>query len=77
MKGHINYISKTSDPLTRNFKVEIQINNANKKIISGLSSEVIINLSEEDAYLIPSSLISLDNQGKIRLKWLKKKSVFF
>ena len=76
-KGHINYISKTSDPLTRNFKVEIQINNANKKIISGLSSEVIVNLSEEDAYLIPSSLISLDNQGKIGVKVVKEKKVSF
>jgi len=76
-KGHINYISKTSDPLTRNFKVEIQINNANKKIISGLSSEVIISLSEEDAYLIPSSLISLDNQGKIGVKVVKEKKVSF
>ena len=76
-KGHINYISKTSDPLTRNFKVEIQINNANKKIISGLSSEVIVSLSEEDAYLIPSSLISLDNQGKIGVKVVKEKKVYF
>ena len=76
-KGHINYISKTSDPLTRNFKVEIQINNANKKIISGLSSEVIVNFSEEDAYLIPSSLISLDNQGKIGVKVVKEKKVSF
>ena len=76
-KGRINYISKTSDPLTRNFKVEIQINNANKKIISGLSSEVIISLSEEDAYLIPSSLISLDNQGKIGVKVVKEKKVSF
>ena len=76
-KGHINYISKTSDPLTRNFKVEIQINNVNKKIISGLSSEVIVSLSEEDAYLIPSSLISLDNQGKIGVKVVKEKKVSF
>ena len=76
-KGHINYISKTSDPLTRNFKVEIQINNENKKIISGLSSEVIVNLSEEDAYLIPSSLISLDNHGKIGVKVVKEKKVSF
>ena len=76
-KGHINYISKTSDPLTRNFKVEIQINNANKKIISGLSSEVIVNFSEEDAYLIPSSLISLDNHGKIGVKVVKEKKVSF
>ena len=47
------------------------------KIISGLSSEVIVSLSEEDAYLIPSSLISLDNQGKIGVKVVKEKKCLF
>ena len=65
-EGLINYISKTSDPLTRNFRVEIKINNSKKQIISGLSSDVRINLSKEDAYFIPSSLISLDDQWKNR-----------
>ena len=63
-KGSISYIAKTSDPLTRNFKVEVQIDNA-KKIISGLSSEVRINLSKKDAYFLSSSLISLDNEEKL------------
>ncbi len=76
-EGLISYISKTSDPLTRNFKVEIKINNKQKQIISGLSSEVRINLSKEDAYFIPSSLISLDDQGKIGIKVVQEKKVLF
>ena len=76
-KGLISYISKTSDPLTRNFRVEIKINNKQKQIISGLSSEVRINLSKEDAYFIPSSLISLDDQGKIGIKVVQEKKVLF
>ena len=76
-EGLISYISKTSDPLTRNFRVEIKINNKQKQIISGLSSEVRINLSKEDAYFIPSSLISLDDQGKIGIKVVQEKKVLF
>ncbi len=76
-KGLISYISKTSDPLTRNFRVEIKVNNKQKQIISGLSAEVRINLSKEDAYLIPSSLISLDDQGKIGIKVVQEKKVLF
>ncbi len=76
-EGLISYISKTSDPLTRNFRVEIKINNKQKQIISGLSSEVRINLSNEDAYFIPSSLISLDDQGKIGIKVVQEKKVLF
>ena len=76
-EGLISYISKTSDPLTRNFRVEIKINNKQKQIISGLSSEVRINLSKEDAYFIPSSLISLDDQGKIGIKVVQEKKYYF
>ena len=76
-EGLISYISKTSDPLTRNFRVEIKIKNKNMQIISGLSSEVRINLSKEDAYFIPSSLISLDDQGKIGIKVVQEKKVLF
>jgi multidrug efflux system membrane fusion protein len=76
-EGLISYISKTSDPLTRNFRVEIKINNKKKQIISGLSSEVRIDLSKEDAYFIPSSLISLDDQGKIGIKVVQEKKVLF
>ena len=76
-EGFISYISKTSDPLTRNFTVEIKINNSQKKIISGLSSEVRINLLQKDAYFIPSSLISLDDNGKIGIKVIQEKNVLF
>ena len=76
-QGAISYISKTSDPLTRNFKVEIQINNNKKEIMSGLSSEVRIDLVKNNAYFIPSSLISLDNEGKIGIKVVRERKVIF
>jgi len=76
-KGMINYISKTSDKLTRNFKIQVKIDNKENKIISGLSSEVQISLPNKKAYFIASSLISLDNQGKIGIKAVKNNKVFF
>ena len=42
-----------------------------------MSSEVKIKLSKEDAYFIPSSLISLDNEGKIGIKVVKEAKVNF
>ena len=76
-EGMINYISKTSDKLTRNFKIQVKINNKENKIISGLSSEVEISLPNRKAYFIASSLVSLDNQGKIGIKAVKNNKVFF
>ena len=49
--GFINYISKTADDLTRNFKVQIRLDNKENKIISGLTSEIEIGTKNEDAFL--------------------------
>ena len=76
-KGKVNYVSRTSDRLTRNFKVQIELSNQNNNIISGLSSEIQIGEKSDSAYFIPSSLISLDNQGILGIKVILNKKVSF
>ncbi len=77
IQGKINYISKTSDPKTRNFKIQVEISNPNKKILSGLSSEIEVELEPIDAFFIPSSLITLNNQGQIGIKIIVEQLVKF
>ncbi len=76
-KGTVNYISRTSDPETRNFRIQVEIKNKNNEILSGLSSEVEIQLNPEKAFFIASSLISLDSQGRIGIKIVEDKKVKF
>ena len=75
--GTVNYISKTSDPNTRNFKIQVKINNNKFKILSGLSSEIEIKSIPKQAYFIPSPLITLNNIGEIGIKIIKNDKVKF
>ena len=75
--GLVNYISKTSDPETRNFKVQIKIDNKNFQILSGLSSKIEIELQPQKAFFIASSLISLDDKGRIGIKIVENGKVIF
>ena len=75
--GIINYISKTADDLTRNFKVQIRLDNKENKIISGLTSEIEIGTKNEDAFFISSSLISLNSQGELGIKIINGNEVKF
>ena len=75
--GFINYISKTADDLTRNFKVQVRLDNKENKIISGLTSEIEIGTKNEDAFFISSSLISLNSQGELGIKIIKENEVKF
>ncbi len=77
VKGTVNYISKTSDTKTRSFKIQVKIKNIDYKILSGLSSEIEILGPPSDAFLIPSSLVTLDNIGKIGVKIIVQNTVKF
>ena len=76
-EGKVNYVSRTSDKLTRNFKVQIKLSNTNNDIISGLSSEIEIGTKNESAFFISSSLISLDNNGILGIKVIVNNKVSF
>ena len=76
-QGKVNYVSRTSDKLTRNFKVQIELSNKNNNLISGLSSEIQIGTENDSAFFIPSSLISLDNKGILGIKVIIDNKVSF
>ena len=50
LTGRINFISKTSDIETRNFEIQVEIQNNNNMIFSGLSSEIEIQLEAISAF---------------------------
>jgi len=76
-KGKVNYVSRTADKLTRNFKVQVKLSNINNNIISGLSSEIQIGTKNDSAFFISSSLISLDSQGILGIKVILNDRVSF
>ena len=75
--GMVNYISKTSDPNTRSFKIQVEVKNKDYKILSGLTSEIQILGPVTEAFFIPSSLVTLNNTGKIGVKIIFDNKVKF
>tara|TARA_B100000989_G_C19514886_1_gene461085 strand:- start:292 stop:1335 length:1044 start_codon:yes stop_codon:yes gene_type:complete len=76
-KGHINYISSTADNNTRNFKIQLEIKNPKKKILSGLSGEIQIDLSPTTAFFIPASVVTLNQDGDLGIKVIEDNKVRF
>ena len=76
-EGIINYISKTSDPNTRNFKIQVEVKNPKNEILSGLTSEIELKLDPKESFFIPSSLITLNNKGQIGIKVIENDAVKF
>ncbi len=76
-EGIVNFVSKTADPMTRSFKIQVEINNSEKNVLSGLSAEINILLEPEKSFFVASSLISLNSKGEIGLKVISQNIVDF
>ncbi len=66
--GKISYISKISNPVTRTFRIEIEVENPDYSIASGLTTFVSIPIENKQAHYVSSSDLSINEEGKIGVK---------
>jgi membrane fusion protein, multidrug efflux system len=69
-KGRVRYIAKTADPKTRMFRIEVEVANPSQSIPVGRVAEVRIQTGEGDAHKVSPALLTLDEQGRIGVRYL-------
>lgn len=68
--GRVRYIAKTADPSTRMFRVEVEVANPNNAIPVGRVAEIRIQTGQGDAHKVNPALLTLDEQGRIGVRYL-------
>ena len=68
IEGIVTFLSRSADPSTRTFKVEITVDNSDLSIRDGLTAEISILAEETKAHLIPQSSLTLDDKGQIGVR---------
>lgn len=76
-EGSIRYISSIADDNTNTFKIEIEINNPNYQLLSGISSEIKLILEEVAGIKASPALLALDEKGRIGIKTVTENTVIF
>lgn len=64
-EGRIRYIAPIADAATRTFRVEVEVDNSDLSLPSGMSAEVVIPTETVQAHRVSPALIRLDAQGRI------------
>jgi len=67
-EGKIIFVAKTADEATRTFRVEMEVPNPDLKMRSGVTAEILVPGQPVMAHLVPSSVISLNDQGLIGVR---------
>ena len=77
IEGKLSYVSKSSSSSTRTYKIEASFENVSANIREGLTANIKIPLQNLKAHLVPSYLLSLDDDGNLGLKIIDDGTVKF
>ena len=66
--GTVTFLSRSSDPVTRTFRVEITVDNADLSIRDGETAEIGIALEGEKGHLLPQHVLTLDTNGTLGVR---------
>ncbi len=75
LEGEIKFLSRAADQATRTYKLEINLDNQDYKILSGQTVKVRVPLGEVASHHIPRSALSLDMKGNLSIKTVQEANV--
>ena len=68
VQGSVTFISRSADPVTRTFRIEINVDNADQSISDGQTAEIVIAAEGNDAHLLPQSSLTLNDAGALGVR---------
>ncbi|AVO36378.1 efflux RND transporter periplasmic adaptor subunit [Pukyongiella litopenaei] len=68
VEGKVTFISRSADPLTRTFEVEISVPNPDLAIRDGQTAAIAVQAAGAMAHLLPQSALTLNNDGQLGVR---------
>lgn len=63
--GYVRFVSRSGDPETRTFRVDIAIDNPDYEIAEGLTAEVSLETERRSSHRISPAALTLDDDGRL------------
>ncbi len=73
-EGTVHYISSNANRETRTFRVDIRVENGGHLIAGGMTAKAFFILPSRDAFFLPLSTLTLDDQGIVGVKTVLRDS---
>lgn len=66
--GKVSFLGRSADPVTRTFRVEVEIPNPDLTIRDGQTVEMVLSSGDAQAHLLPQSALTLDDTGTVGVR---------
>ncbi len=74
VQGRVSFISRSADPDTRTFRVDIEVPNAELTLRDGQTAEIVIAAAGAKAHLLPQSALTLNDEGGLGVRIVTEES---
>lgn len=68
VQGKVTFLSRSADPNTRTFEVEITVPNPDLNIRDGQTADIAISSAGRLAHKVPQSALTLNNEGRLGVR---------
>lgn len=68
LSGRVTFVSRSSDPTTRTFQVEISVPNPDLSVRDGQTATIVIASQGAKAHHLPQSSLTLNNEGQLGVR---------
>lgn len=73
--GKVTFLSRSADPTTRTFLVEIEVANSNLAIRDGQTADIAVSAAGASAHKLPQSALTLNNDGQLGVRTVNADNV--
>lgn len=73
--GNVTFLSRSADPTTRTFQVEVDVPNADLQIRDGQTATIAISAAGAQAHRLPQSALTLNNDGALGVRTVEAGNV--
>ncbi|MGJ8689908.1 MAG: efflux RND transporter periplasmic adaptor subunit [Gammaproteobacteria bacterium] len=75
VEGSVTYISRAAEANSRAYAIEVELRATGQEIRQGVTAEIFIASNEMQAHLIPSSSLTLNDEGIVGVKTVDSSNV--
>ena len=75
VRGRVTFLSRSADPLTRTFRVEVTVANDDLSISDGQTAEILVASDGQTAHLIAQSSLTLDDDGVLGVRTVNVENI--
>lgn len=68
VSGTVSFLARAADSISRSYRIEVEVDASYTDIRQGLTAEILVDSAEIQAHMIPSSALTLDDNGLIGVK---------